>query len=126
MTISALYSKDNAPGRARHSAVDAWLITATGTPAAVRRAADYVAAEGAYTRIITGSGERARVKLPVLVTDEYRQVPIGAGRVRVRCVVPKRQRAASGAAVSLDALMLYRAVAVAAEIGAGIDSARGR
>ncbi|WP_041928332.1 hypothetical protein [Mycobacteroides abscessus] len=118
MTISALYSKDNAPGRARHSAAQGWLITVTGAPAAVRAAAEYLAVEGAYTRIITGGGQRARVKLPALRIEQYRHVAIGSGRVRAQYVIPKSQRTHEGKSVSLDALMLYRAVAAATDIGA--------
>lgn len=121
MTISALYSKDDAPGRARHGAASGWLITVTGGPAAVRAATEHLAHEGAYTRIITGSGERGRVKLAVLITEQHRQVHIGAGRVRVQYVVPRGQRTRAGKSVSLDALMLYRAVASAADMGAAQD-----
>lgn len=125
MTISALYSKDNAPGRARHGAASGWLITVTGGPAAVRAAAKHLAREGAYTRTLTGSGERMRVKLAALITEQHRHVPLGAGRVRVQYVVPKRQRTADGKPVSLDALMLYRAAVAAAEIGAAAGTGRG-
>lgn len=118
MTISALYSKDNAPGRARHSAAQGWLITVTGAPAAVRAAAEYLAVEGAYTRTLTGSGGRVRVKLTTLISEQHRHVPIGSDRVRAQYVIPKSQRTHEGKSVSLDALMLYRAVAATADIGA--------
>ncbi|MFT9485727.1 hypothetical protein ACM0BE_25140 [Mycobacteroides abscessus subsp. abscessus] len=125
MTIAALYSKDNAPGRARHGAVQGWLITVTGSPDAVRAADECLANEGAYTRIICSSGERTRVKLSGLITEPSRQVAVGAGRVQVQYVVPSRQRGHDGALVSLDALMLYRAVERATDIGVAVGSDRG-